>query len=315
MDMENELTLKCCGVLRATSQQKHRLLVLELQAQFLDLLIHLKDLLELVRNLAQTVHDFHSSLVLACTILRQQQCEHDHAHELRGVGFGGGNTDFWSGIDVDTAMCHERDARSHSVDNAHSQSTTLQTVTKSHERICCLTRLGDEHAGVVTEDWCFSVKEVRGQLDRDRDLGKFLESSTHGHAGVVRGTAGDEYEASAATDSGEVLLKSSQCHSLLFRVQATTHSIDHGFWLLEDFFLHEVVKLALHDLLELDLQGLDSANVAGAVGLGQTVDVELTIVDVGDVVVFEVQHLLGVLDNGGWVGGKEELSWLWHAIV
>ena len=44
-------------------------------------------------------------------------------------------------------------------------------------------------------------------------------------------------------------------------------------------------------------------------------DVELTLVDVGNVIVLEVEDLLGVLDDGRWVGGEEEFGGLGHAIV
>ena len=58
-------------------------------------------------------------------------------------------------------------------------------MAESHERIGGLTRLGDEDAGVVTEDRCLSIEEVRGKLDRDGDLGQLLEDTTDGHARVV----------------------------------------------------------------------------------------------------------------------------------
>ena len=44
-------------------------------------------------------------------------------------------------------------------------------------------------------------------------------------------------------------------------------------------------------------------------------DVELTLVDVGNVIVLEVEDLLGVLDDGRWVGREEELGGLGHAVV
>ena len=76
-----------------------------------------------------------------------------------------------------------------------------------------------------------------------------------------------------------------------------------------------MVVAALHDLLKLDLDGLDSTDVGGARVLGKTVDVELTIVNVGNVVVLEVQHLLGVLNNSRWVGRQEELNGLRSTVV
>ena len=76
-----------------------------------------------------------------------------------------------------------------------------------------------------------------------------------------------------------------------------------------------MVKLALHDLLKLKLYRLDGTDIASAIVLGETMDVELSFVDVCNVVVLEVQNFLGMLDERGSVGGQEELSRLRHAIV
>jgi hypothetical protein len=76
-----------------------------------------------------------------------------------------------------------------------------------------------------------------------------------------------------------------------------------------------VVEAALHDLLELDLKGLDGTDVRRAIVLVEAVNVEGALVDVGNVVVLEVQDLLGVLDNGGWVGGEEELGGHGDAVI
>ena len=216
---------------------------------------------------------------------------------------------------MNTAVGHERNAGTDNVDDTNCQGTTLQAVAESHEGVGSLTGLGDEDASVVTEDRSLTVEEVGSQFDGDGDLSQVLESTADSHARVVRGTASDENQTSAAPDGADVLPKSTECDSLLLGVQATTHSVDDRLGLLENLLLHEVVEAALHDLLELDLDGLDGTDVAGAVSLGQTVDVELTLVDVGNVIVLEVEDLLGVLDDGRGVGGEEELGGLGHAIV
>lgn len=313
LDLEG--ALESGSVLRATAKEEKRLLVLELEAHLLDALVELEDLPELLGDLGKTVHDFQTLLSLACTVLRQSKSEHDHADKLRSVGLGGGDTDLGTGVDVDTAVGHEGDAGADNVDNTDGQGATLQAVAESHEGVGGLTGLGDEDAGVVTEDRSLTIEEVGGQLDRDRDLSQVLESTANSHARVVGGTASDEDQTSAAPDGADVLAKSTEGDGLLLCVQATTHSVDNRLGLLEDLLLHEVVEATLHDLLELDLDGLDSTDIASAVGLGQTVDVELTLVDVGNVIILEVEDLLGVLDDGRGVGREEELGGLGHAVV
>lgn len=76
-----------------------------------------------------------------------------------------------------------------------------------------------------------------------------------------------------------------------------------------------MVELALHDLLKLELQSVDSSDVGAAIGLLQAVDVEGALVDVSNVVIFKVQDLLGVLNDGRGVRRQEELCGHGHAII
>ena len=308
-------TLKGSGELATTSEKEKRLLVHEVLAELLDGRVEVKDGLDLSRDVGETLHDLLTTSLLGGTVLAQGKSEHDHGNELRSVGLGGGNTDLRASVDVDTTVGEERDGRTDNVDNTNGQSTALQAVSESHERVSGLTRLRDEDTGVVTEDGGLSVKEIGGQLNGDGDLSKLLKDTTDSHARVVRGTASNEDDTAASADGGDVRAETTESDSLVGNVETTTHGVDDGLGLLENLLLHEVVELTLHDLLELELEGLDSSNVGAAIGLLETVDVERALVDVGNVIVLKVHDLLGVLDNGGRVGGQEELSGHGHAII
>ena len=309
-------TLKSGGELAATAKEEQALLVLEeLGAHLFDGLIELEDLAELVRHLGQTLDNLLTALLFRGAILAEREGKHDHGNELGGVGLGGSNTNLGTSVDVDTAVGEKGDGRANNVDDTDGQSAALKAVAEGTERISRLTRLRDEDAGVVTEDWGFSVQEVGGKLDGDGDLGEFLKHATHSHARVVAGTAGNEDETTAATDGRHVLSQTTKGDLLVDHVQTTTHGVDDGLGLLEDLLLHEVVKVALHDLLELKLDSLDGTDVGGAIVFVETVDVELALVDVSNVVVLEVEHLLGVLNNGGRVRREEELCGHGDAIV
>ena len=111
------------------------------------------------------------------------------------------------------------------------------------------------------------------------------------------------------------MAKTTQGDLLVDSIQTSAHGVDHGFRLLEDLLLHEVIELALHDLLQLQFNGLDGADIGGAIVLGQAVNVQLTLVDVSDIVVLEVQDFLCVLNDGRWVRGQEELSGLRDTVI
>jgi len=69
-----------------------------------------------------------------------------------------------------------------------------------------------------------------------------------------------------------------------------------------------VREFALHDLLELELKSLDSTR-AGLVNIAtNAVDMELAIINVSNIVVFEEKNLSGVLYNSSRIRSEEELN-------
>jgi hypothetical protein len=313
LDLEG--TLESSGELATTAEKEERLLVLEVLAELLDGGVKLKDMLNLSRDVGKTLHNLLTTSLLGGTVLAQGQSEHDHGNELGGVSLGRGDTDLRTGVDVDTTVSEERDGGTDNVDDTNGQGTTLQAVAESHEGVSSLTRLRDEDTGVITEDRGLSIKEIGSQLNGDGDLSELLEDTTDSHARVVRCTASNEYDAAASANGGDVRTETTKGDGLVGNVETATHGVDNGLGLLENLLLHEVVKLALHDLLELKLEGLDGSDVGAAIGLLEAVDVEGALVDVSNVIILKVHDLLGVLDNSRGVGGEEELSGHGHAII
>lgn len=184
LDLEG--TLERSRELRATAEQQQRLLVLEgLLAKLLDEAVLLENLLDLAGDGTKTLHDFLTTGLLGGAVLAKRQREHDHGDELGGVGLGRGDTDLRASVDVDTTVGEEGDGRTDNVDNTNSQGTALQTVSESHQRVSSLTRLRDKDAGVITEDRCLTVEEIRCQLDSDGNFSKLLKDTTNSHARMV----------------------------------------------------------------------------------------------------------------------------------
>lgn len=123
--LDLQSTFERSGVLRATTEEQQALLVLEPLTELLDGLVKLKHLLELVRDLGETVDDLLTPLLLGCTVLGQGESEHDHADELGSVRLGGCDTDLRAGVDVHTAVGEERDGGTDSVDDTNGESTAL----------------------------------------------------------------------------------------------------------------------------------------------------------------------------------------------
>ena len=81
--------------------------------------------------------------------------------------------------------------------------------------------------------------------------------------------------------------------------------------------MHKVVELALHDLGELELKHLDAAGHRRSLAIvaAETMDVELTIGDVCNVIILEVEHALGMLDHGGGIRSNEKFNRLEDAVL
>lgn len=227
------------------------------------------------------------------------------------------NTDLRSSVNVDTTVGLTRNGRADSVHDTNTKSAPLQAVAQRENRVGSLTTLTHKHTHVIPEDRRLPIEEVRRKFNGDRDLGEFFEDGAGGDGGVITRTASTKDNSPATTDDRQVRAETTQSDDVLVKVDTTTHGVDDRLGLLVDLLLHEVVELALHDLGKLDLEGFDGTRRRdlGAVRAAQTVDVEFTLGNVGDVVVLEVQDTLGVLDDGGSIGGDEEFDGKRHAIL
>lgn len=150
---------------------------------------------------------------------------------------------------------------------------------------------------------------------------------------MVTGTASDEDQTTASLDLGDIILNSTYeqtvvtlnksfillkyCELKLTQsdfevviVDTSSHGVDNRVWLLEDLLLHEVLVVSLHDLLDLqeklvDLTGLWLIDVSVAL---DAMDAQVSVLDDGNIVIFQEDNLVGVLDDGAGIGGKEVLD-------
>ena len=229
------------------------------------------------------------------------------------------NTNLRTRVDVNTTVSFTRDCRADGVHNTDAKSTTLQAVTEGQDAVSRLTTLADEHTDIITEDRCLPVQEVRRKLDGDGNLCELLEDGARSNGRMVAGSAGAEDDPTTTPDNVEVGTKATKGDEMLVEVDTTTHGVDDRLGLLVNLLLHEVVELALHDLRELNLEGFDGTvlgfrNAAFLVA-AETMDMQLTLGDVGNVIVLKVKNTLGVLDYRRGIGGDEEFDRLREAVL
>src|SRR6266540_2792998 len=138
---------------------------------------------------------------------------------------------------------------------------------------------------------------------------------------MVASSTGHEYHAARATNDGKVGSEPTQSDLVFIEIDTSTHSVDDGLRLFVNFLLHESIEFTLHDSGNLELECLDRPGGSGLTsGLfaliltSQTMDMELAIGNVGDIVIFKVQNPLRVLNDGGSIRSDEEFNRLGKAI-
>lgn len=126
----------------------------------------------------QTIDNLLTSSFLGYRVIRELEGDHDERNVLRSVCLGGGDTDFRTSVDVDTAVSFSRQRRTNGVDDTETQGASLQTVSHGENGVGSFTRLGNEDGNIISEDGCPSIQKVRGQLDSDRDLCQFFKDGS-----------------------------------------------------------------------------------------------------------------------------------------
>ena len=82
---------------------------------------------------------------------------------------------------MDTTVSLPADGAAHGVGDPHQQPPLALAVPQRQQRVRCLPGLGDEEAGVVTEDGSASVQEIGGQVDHHGHLGQLLQQLSCGY--------------------------------------------------------------------------------------------------------------------------------------
>jgi hypothetical protein len=157
------------------THDEERGLLSEHRGESLEFTISEKDLTNLTGKFVKTVDDGVTTRSHRESIFRELNCHHDEGDVLRGVSLGRSDSDFRSGVDVNTAVRFARDRRTDDVDDSDVEGTTLEAVSHSEDRVGSFSGLRYENADVVSEDGSLAVEEVGSEFDRNGDLGEFFE--------------------------------------------------------------------------------------------------------------------------------------------
>ncbi len=170
------------------------------------------------------------------------------------------------------------------------------------ERIGSFTGLADDEDERSGFDGRVAVAELAGVFDFDGDVGEVFDHVFAGERGVPAGAACIDEDSVHRAEFGCGHVEAAEVGGGFLLVESSAQCVLEGARLLEDLLEHVVGVSALLGLFRLEVQFAD------AVGGGSSIsplDLETVAEHGDDIVVIQVDDLLGVSDYRGRVAGEE----------
>ncbi len=144
-DQQTTTKTQIIYTLISSTHEQQTLIHCDSSSKLFELAVELKDFLDLTRQSMQTVNDLVPPLGEGDSVLRQLESDYDESDILRSIClerekslniwmeekepyFSRSNANFWTGVDVNTAVSLARQRRTDSVDDTNTQSTSLHTI-------------------------------------------------------------------------------------------------------------------------------------------------------------------------------------------
>ncbi len=309
MEVGNLFQLQCTleghGVVVAAAEEDEVAAVGEHLGELVDVLVVFQSPLHLVGNLVEFV-DQHVEHFVAEGLLflgngQTQQAESD---DLTGESLGGGYADFGTHMEVGAAMGGTGDAGADDVADAVEEGTFLLGQLDGCQGVGSFAALRNSDDHIVGIDDGITVAELRSILHFHGNLSCLLDEVLTDEGRVPAGATGADDDAAGIDELILVFDDAAEGDIVALVVQATFDAGAQGVGLLPDFLQHEVREAAFLQLVEAEAERV---HLGGLVDVGEVDDVDLAAaVHVGNLLVLEVNHLLGVFHDGGGVGAQIE---------
>ncbi len=196
-------------------------------------------------------------------------------------------------------------AATHHVANAEDGCALALGQFQSRQGIGRFAALRDGNHDVALRDNRIAVAELRGVLDLHRNAGQVLNQIFGHQAGVPARAARHNDDAVGINKLLLVGAEASHIEVATPHFEAAAHRIEDRTRLLKNLLEHKVLVTTFFNTIQLQLQALDVGRLHHVFARA---DGQLAVLDNSELVVVDVHHLVGVLDDGGSVGSHEELA-------
>ena len=191
-----------------------------------------------------------------------EQCENG---ELGGEGFGGGDTDFGTGVHVGSAVAFTGNRAGHVVADSERAVAFSLAFPQGGEGVGGFSALADDKDERVAVHRQVAVAEFAGELTFDGDVGERLDDVFPGERGVECGATADEHDPINGAEFGIRHFEATELCGGFLGGEPSAHGIAHRVRLFENFLEHEVREAAfVHGLgAEFDFADLEFGSRPG----------------------------------------------------
>src|SRR5690554_7533363 len=286
----------------AAAQEQGVLLVGEGGGERFDVLVQVQDLFYQARQASEGADVGADHFRGAVVGLGQRGGQPQHCNQLGGEGLGGGYADLWAGFGQQAPVGFtDQGAAGNVTDGQAGQVALLFGVTQRCKGICSLAGLGDGNEKGIGWYRHLAVTILAGDFYLTWQPCLLFNPVPGDQTGMVAGAAGDDVDVLDVFKPG-FRLRAKYGGEYVILAQCAFQRIRYGDGLFVDFLEHEVAVLAL-------LQAVGGVLVAQYRVFHQLV---LPVPDfsglqrqTGMVALFQIDELIGYLQQGQGVGGYE----------
>src|SRR5690554_4268385 len=288
----------------AAAQEQGVLLVGEGGGERFDVLVQVQDLFYQARQASEGADVGADHFRGAVVGLGQRGGQPQHCNQLGGEGLGGGYADLWAGFGQQAPVGFtDQGAAGNVTDGQAGQVALLFGVTQRCKGICSLAGLGDGNEKGIGWYRHLAVPILAGDFYLTRQPCLLFYPVPSHKTGVVAGAAGDDVDVLDVFKTS-FCLRTEDGSEYVILAQCAFQRIGYGDGLFVDFLEHEVAVLAL-------VQTVSGVLVTQYRVVHQLV---LPVPDfsglqrqAGVVALFQIDELIGYLQQGQGVGGDKTL--------
>ncbi len=238
-------------------------------------------------------------------LLGDSQTQQTKRNNLTRKGFGGSHADFRTHMEIGAAVGGAGDTGTDDIAHSVKESALLLCQLDGGQRVGGFTALAHGNDHIIGIDDGVAVPEFRGVFHLNGNLRRLLYEIL-ANEGRVPGSAARANDDTTGVHKLVLVVNDAAEHHILgFRVQSPFDAGAQSVGLFPNLLEHEVRESALFQLIQRQAQGV---HLGGLVHIGEVYDVDLTVaVQTGNLLVFQVNHLVGVFDYGRGIAAQIEL--------